>query len=240
MASIRIQKVTKTNTSSGTNPTTIDGSLDKYDVTLSGGGTIACTIADLTLIDAGHTLIIECTSLSDATDMTLTFSSASWPTTQTINTVNDHGVYRWNGTKWDIISFSGTEMVAGIPLHLCTYIIPNVSSSYQRMIMPSDSTANQLWELKIPYDCYIYCLVTTSDDDPPQVAYSMQFYKGAVADTETLEGTVNTVSTGNEETTIGYAAISFSQGDVLTIHIRDDDTSTTGEEVIVNVYTLPA
>jgi hypothetical protein len=110
MASIRIKEIIKTNTSSGTNPTTIDGKLDKFDVTLSGGGTVACTIADLNLIDAGHTLIIECTSLSGGTDMTLTFSSASWNVIQTINAVNDYGVYRWNGTEWDILSFNGTEM----------------------------------------------------------------------------------------------------------------------------------
>lgn len=238
MASIILDSIVRANTNSGTNPTSIDGSLSSFSVTLSGGGTVACTIADLSLSDAGHTLAIECVSLSDSTDMTLTFSSASWPTTQTINAVNDYGVYRWNGKKWDIVSFNGTEMTAGVPLLLCSYWIANVSGSYQRMYMATDST-NPIWELKVPYDCYIYALVTTGDDDAPPVGYSMQIYKGAVADTEVLQGTVSTTSIGNEESTIGYTSLSFSQGDIFTILIRDDDTGTTNEEVKVHVYAVP-
>ena len=141
--------------------------------------------------------------------------------------------------EWDIVSFSGTEMVAGIPLLLCVYYVVNVSSSYQRMYMPNDAF-NPLWELKVPYDCYIYALATTGDDDDPPVAYSMQIYKGAVADTEVLQGTISTTSSGNEESTIGYTAISFSQGEIFTILLKDDDTTTTGEEVFVNVYVVPA
>lgn len=110
MASLRTSDVIRTNTNSGTNPTIIDGRLDKYDITLSGGGTVACTIADLSLGDAGHILIIECVSLSGGTDMTLTFTTKKWANVQTINAVNDYCIYKWDGNKWIVEGYSGTEL----------------------------------------------------------------------------------------------------------------------------------
>lgn len=111
MAAIRISEIIKTGIVSYTNPTTIDPSIQRANVTITTSGT--ATIADLSLIDAGHILIIDATSVTPSQTLTLSFTSKSWATNQQIDTTGDFSVYQWDGDEWNILKASGTSMVYG-------------------------------------------------------------------------------------------------------------------------------
>ena len=185
--------------------------------------------------------------LTGSASSTVTPDSSGLGTSIKIETGMKHYLI-WSGTAWQLHAITRTSNPISNPVvadghirmadHQIIRHASGIGSTPVLMYTEFDGSIITSTQHVFPRDAFCVWAEVSNDDDPPNVAYSIQIYD--VSGASYIGGKMNTTNSGGRAIwSVPTRGIYIPKNTVFDVYIEDDDTTTTAEEATVVLNFIP-